>query len=265
MPVDALLHDSAAIHSLRVALRRHPSLPVKCPLCLLSSWDELHSRANEKAFDVVLVQPSFPVRTKVPPNGLRNIERLTQVLEPGRVILFLSKSDQTGALLQALAPPRFPFVLLQGIDDHPSSILRVLSRAQSHRMIRHPLGPFRADREPGSIELVLAVLTGWPPPNSVEHLAQRLGLSPRTLRRKMAEQCLPPPGRLLRWGRLFEAVYLRKLGIRSRARIASILELGGVSALAHLAKDLTGDRLGQILRPDGEEDLLAAFFEDLAG
>ena len=76
---------------------------------------------------------------------------------------------------------------------------------------------------------------------------------------------LPTPKQLLRRGRLMEALCLWKMGIHSKGRIASILQLGGGSALARLSRDLTGlpfdDLLRQVLREQGP----VGFFEDLAG
>lgn len=161
MRIDALLHEPGLVHSLRLALRQDARIRRKSPLFLPASWEELHSRAIDRSIDIALVQPSFPVKEAVPPNGLRKLERLVDSLGPGSVIPFLSESDQTTSVLQALASPRFPFLLLQGIDDHPAAILRVLGRAETFRLVQCLWDDLPEPGKPADIESGLSVLTGW--------------------------------------------------------------------------------------------------------
>ena len=66
----------------------------------------------------------------------------------------------------------------------------------------------------------------------------------------------PTPQRMVRYGRLLEALLLWTMGIRSRERIASILHISGGSALAHLTKDLTGLPTDEFFRTAQVEDLV---------
>lgn len=263
MRVDVLLDDPAAIRAVRLAFRQYPGIQRTCILHQLLSWAELDARADEGDFDVAVVQPTFASSGPPRPDGVQRLGRLQGKSKPGSLIPFVCRSARTPALLQELASLRFPIVLVQGIDDDPRSILRALSRAKTFRMVQaFPSRPSEK-LDLSSLELVLSIIAGWPPAASVEELAQRRNLSPRTLRRRMATGDLPTPRRLSRWGRLLETFALWEMGIRSRGRIASILELGSASTLAHLSRDLTGDRLDQVLQPGQWERLLIAFFEDL--
>jgi hypothetical protein len=76
---------------------------------------------------------------------------------------------------------------------------------------------------------------------------------------------LPIPQRLLRYGRLLEAHLLWTMGIRSRERIASILQISGGSALAHLIKDLTGLPTDKFFRTALLEDLVARILAKKVG
>lgn len=90
-----------------------------------------------------------------------------------------------------------------------------------------------------------------------------MAVSSRTLRRRLLG-LNTSPGRLLRWGRLFEARRLWEMGVTSRTRIALVVGMADAAALAHLSVNLTGDRLGQILSPGGEEIPKRAFIRDLS-
>ena len=263
MRLDALLSDPDAIHCLRLATRMDRAQRRTCLLSLLSSWDELEARAEADLFDVAFVQPTFPLSVRSPPDGLQRLVRLHADLDPGRLIVFVCQSSLGSEPVRELTSLPFSIVLVKGIDDHPRTILRALSRAWSLSRLKPWADSLHREGETPNQDLALALVTGWPPPRSVEEVANRLSVSPRTLRRWMRKGEILSPRALIRWGRLLEALALHRLGIRSRARIAAVLDLGGADTLARLARDLTGHRLEEVFRPEMEEEILVAFFQQL--
>ncbi len=267
MRLDVLLCDTAAIESLQLAIRLGQDLSRRIAPYFNESWQELESRAVSREFDVVIVQPSFPPSRSSGFSPIEQLSRVQSILGPGRLVLFVGDSRQDLSCRKAIAILPAPIVLVRGADDHPGSILRAVARSWSFQRLAPILNGSVGDGVPklGTQEVVLALLVGWPPPAGVADVAKTLGLSPRTLRRRMEDGEAPSPRELVRWGRFLEALALRSMGIHSRARLASLLGLGRADALARLSKDLTGEPLETMLRPEKEESVLRILVRRLNG
>lgn len=263
MRVDVLTEDSPILDAVRLGLRGAKS--ETWVLKALFSWEEFISRAGRQAFDIALVQTTFPVSRSLDPGGVRFLERAGEVSKAAILIPVLARSSQSPPSLRSLDPVRFPIVLIEGTDDHPHVILRALARASVLRRVQAlPVVPPRPP-DPAVRQAAVSFVAHWPPASSPEWLARRRNVSPRTLRRQCSRCGLPTPRRLFRWGRLLEAFALWEMGAGTRERIAYILGAGGASTLAHLSRDLLGRSLDEVLQPDSGDDLLRAFFQDLAG
>ncbi len=264
MLVHVLIQVLEGLVILQRAIRQNRGLRGACQLHICGSWKELAFEAQEDRIQMAVVQPLFATSDQSEVSVVNNLGRIEAALGPEGLILFLGQTGVERAILAELAAFRFPFVLIQGIDDDPPSILRLLARAEIYRMIRK--GEATSDNM-GSLRAydpLTCLLTGWPPMESVGRVAEKLGVSPRTLRRQMAELGLFPPQRAIRWSRLLEAAVFWRMGIRSKKRIASLAGLANVSTLAHLCRDLTGAGLDDILIGNGPEEVLRSLRRDLS-
>ncbi len=265
MLMDFLVADAGWTRSLHRALHLDRHIRSRCSLYAVSSWEEFKARAHGRAFDLAFVQTSFPRSPGHPLTGVRVLERVIGQLAPGSLVPLVCEEDSTQDLLKDLKALGFNIVLIQGLDDHPASLLRAISRARSSFRLIPALVASGRGVDLRTLELVLSLVTGWPPPGSVREAAAQLSMTPRSLRRRLREAGFPSPAHLLRWSRLLEAVALERVGIRSGERLAHLLGLAGHSTLAHLSRDLTNRPLSKTLRPEAEPDILRAFCERLPG
>jgi AraC-like DNA-binding protein len=190
---------------------------------------------------------------------LLELEALKRVVGAGGIVLYASSTGKGLNALRAIHPKEFPFLITQGIDDDPRSILRVLARSLVRRRIRTV---FSADEDLSRLEaetIILEAVAGWPPPDTVQDLARELSASESTLRRTCKKVGIRSPRTLLRWSRALEAVALHSLGVRRRAQVAHVLGLAGSSSLVRLLRDLTGRPVGEILADASLEPMLDSF------
>ena len=264
MRLDVLVSDTQAIRSIRLALSGNRLRRGQGALRLLSSWNELEERAERRLFDVAFVQPTFPLPSPSPPNGFRRLLALHEKLPPGSLIIYSCDHRADAELLTDFLALPSSLVLLKGIDDHPRTILRSLSRAWTQRWMTTALEPSFSRKGPEDRELVLALLAGWPPRRSVGEFAKRMGVSPRTLRRRLKKGSFPSSRDLIRWGRLMEALALKTMGVRSRARLASVLELAGPEGLSRLIRDLTGLSADDLLKDEAEDNITRRLLDQIS-
>ncbi|MFO8175598.1 MAG: hypothetical protein R6T96_15025 [Longimicrobiales bacterium] len=264
MRVAVLLRDPQAIlklHSALALVRREDSLLELRPL---DSWQELEQAAGEEDFRVAFVQPDFgnPASARGP--CIRELARLGSLNDPARFILYACGDLKRSETVSLLAQFRFPFLIFRDLDDNPSSLLRILARAQVRCCVRERLRPDPELSHLAGSDFLTLPLAGWPPPDSIQEHARRVGLSPRSLYRRHRELRIPTPDRLARWGELFEATALWHLGVRPVGRVAFILGNSGVRSIERFGRGLTGWKLSEIFEPEAETWLWEAFLRDLA-
>jgi len=264
MRIHVLIQDLEGLVALQQAVEEASGEVRDCHLHICGSWEQLVQGAREGKVELAVVQPLFSTPGRVTPSIAINLGRIEAVFGDGGPILFLGRTEAERGILSHLAASRFRFVLVQGDDNDPRRIIRLLSRAEGFRIIS--MTEFLADsaKAPRALRSLTSLLTGWPPPESARGVAEGFNVSPRTLRRHMAELGLITPRRAIRWGRLLEAALIWRMGVRSRKRIASIVGLADVPTLAHLCRDLTGVGLDRILAVGGPEEVLEGLGRELS-
>ena len=173
---------------------------------------------------------------------------------PGGVILLFCGTRPDQCVLNGLRRVGCRFVLFQGIDDDPRSILRVLARAATQRRIQTLTGGEKCPVDLAQSEFLLVPLVGWPASTSADALAEDFYVSARTLRRKMRDAGLLPPRQMIRWGCLLESIALYEMGVQRSGHLAALLGFCDPSAFRRLCRDLTGRSPQQILEGRGNED-----------
>jgi AraC-like DNA-binding protein len=259
--IDTLLLSPRSTVALRLAIGIDPLLKHGCDIHPLSSWDELCDRAEDGSFDLAFLDPGFPHGNGRPDQGILELEKIRSFSGAASLILYSQSDTRSLLLLQRIG---FPFCVLEGIDDNPRSLLRVMARARSRGLFEQQLTldelPIKAEDR----DLFLQTISGWPPVQNVADLAGRFHLSARSLRRRTRASSLPNPQRLLRWGQLVEASVLWTLGLRPMTRIASVLGFASSSSMSRLCADLTDRPAKGLFGPDGPRTIIARMKEDLA-
>jgi len=211
-----LVDHPAGLHRLRRAFRGIAGSNAALQVHLADSWAEAERRAKAGDFDLAVVDPSFRVESGNAIECLHKTERLGALCSPERLILYACRPTSYPALLHELGRTGFSFLSVLGVDDDPDSLLRMVVRAESRRLLREHLtlrGPHIAKV---ALSMLLQSLSGWPPATTVDQLARQVGTSPRSLRRIAARGGLAPPTRLLACGRILDLTVLGHLGVRSR-------------------------------------------------
>jgi AraC-like DNA-binding protein len=256
--IAGLLDHSRACRNLRLAFPAGTGGADGVRLEFLSSWRELREGVREGLYDLAIVQPCLGTSLSHPEPNLAELEPLAGAWPREKVILYFCCyfccPHPSASLLHDLGRLGFPFLLILGTDDDPRNICRIVARAGARSTFRKRL----ADLEPAiseeALRLVLETVAGWPPSDSVHDLASSLNMSRRSLNRRFRTEGLPSPGRLVSFARLLETSALWNMGLRSRARIASILGLSSPASLGHLSRSLAGRPLGSFLEPRPGED-----------
>lgn len=199
--ISVLLDDSRAYRALRLAFRTGLGGPAAVQLRFVSSWSELRHDIGAELCDLAIVQPCFGMPPSLPEPNLPKLEGLASVWDRGKVILYLSHPNPSPSLFHDLGRLGFPFLLVQGIDDDPRSILRIVARAGARRNLRGRWREQDAPPDEATCRLVLDTVTGWPPATSAEELARHLKMSLRSLQRRLRAEGLPSPGKSISYGR----------------------------------------------------------------
>ena len=255
MHIAVLLDHSQAVRSLRSAFRLGPGGPARAHLRSLSTWTELYDLLASDECDLALVQPCHGYPPTSPDPSLAGLETLATRWPREQVVLFVVRPRPGPHLLRDIGQMGFPYLLVQGIDDDPRTILRTVARAESRRLLRRRLESKRAGLDPEVAGLVLDSLTAWPPALSVQDLALQSGMGRRNLQRVLRQAGLPSPGKLVALSRFLEACVIgQRMGVSSRARIASIPDSGDAASLGHLSRRVANRPLGEFIGSDATED-----------
>ena len=263
--MDFLVEHREIVRSIWLAFRQDGGLLTGCELFPVSSWEELSDRAEHGEFDVAIVQPSFPEERNQPLAGMTQLSRLRKRLGSGRLIPFVRKSPDISTQLRDVGAMGFPIVLIDGMDDDPRSLLRAVARARTLALADSMRLENDVLLDPARLDLAVAVLAGWPPPESVGDLAAHHHLVPETLRNRLRARDLPTPVHLVRWGRLVEGLCLGRMGVPCMDRIAFLLQIGGRSSLARLSKSLTGRTFTSVLKGTQEREVISRLLKEFAG
>ena len=221
------------------------------------SWCEMLATVDQGEMDLALVDPSLGSPGNEPRPNLPALDSLAERMARDRIIHYLKNGAADAGSVQDLGRLGYPYLLVQGVDDDPRSLMRILARAEARMGLKEALDRTGAGRiDEDRVRLLLEAVAGWPPVDKVPILARRLRLGERTLRRKFREARLPPPSRCLAWGRLLETCVHRRRAVGSKSRIAGIVGFCDAAGLAHLASRLTNRPLEEVWSGKPVEDLL---------
>ncbi len=251
MKVLALLGHSRARHAVRLAMPRWGRGSRAVVPRFLTSWEELLREAGGSFQGAVIVDPFFGVGTG---DSLGEIERLRSVLGVGGIVLYSAPCRKWTETLHELSILGFPIHLTQGVDDHPSNLLRSLAAAVSSRRVPVLVGGLEG-LGVEAYEMLGEVLSHWPRAESVPVLARNLKESERNLRRKLKRSGLACPCSILRALSLLDAKALKELGVSSVSRLASLLGYEGPWSIRRCFGSLTGEALDDLLDEGGDDRL----------
>ena len=98
------------------------------------------------------------------------------------------------------------------------------------------------------------------PSSSPSSLARLLGVPPRVLARRLSDAALPPPNKLLTWGRLLVASRMLEDGGRSADGVAQALSFPSGSAFRNASQRYLAATPGEIRARGGARWVLERFF-----
>ena len=237
MLIEALVPHLKARSRLRAALRgslweRGPSL-----LRFHEEWSVLLAALQAGGADLFVVDPCYP-NDEPPP--VERINALMRHIGWGRTVLYLSPGLRDSHLLAELTGEGAPHVLVSGTDDDPSSVRATLGKASAHGFLARVVSGLKEETVHSGQSILTRVLAAALSCDRVEELADAMQSKPRDLSTLTRRWDLPPPRRILLWGRLIRAEGLRSLTGETLARVAFMIGYDDVSSLCRLYRNLLG-------------------------
>lgn len=238
------------------------NIPSRCPPVLLRSlsWDALFSLAQSGRCDFALLDICRAPGARQQVSPVADLLRLAGILGRDRMILVLPKPCRGLDLQRELGAAGFRYLLLPDVDDCEARVMRSLARAELRRVVDAAFASQIAGAFPGpDLQLMLDILTTWPPVRRVAALANDLRIARRTLERRLETARFPEPRRCLAWSVLLETAMLRRWGAGSQEKIAGVVDIAGGSDLSHRWGRLAGEppsKAGEIDPVDRSLNLL---------
>lgn len=146
-------------------------------------------------------------------------------------------------------------------DDEPTRLAAIVEQAEARSVatrIRNAL----ADARPTVRDAVLIAVTRAHERLSTEQLGETISLSRRVLAKHLDQAHLPPPQRLLTWGRLIVAAHLLEDPHRSADGIAQALHFPSGSAFRNTCQRYLHRTPSEIRRRGGAEFVIEAMLRD---
>jgi D-alanyl-D-alanine carboxypeptidase/D-alanyl-D-alanine-endopeptidase (penicillin-binding protein 4) len=231
--------DARAVARLVAALSPHHEL-VLCPC-----WDTLSRVLDRSPLDGCLVDVDYPSRQAARPyiEELRERHPSTAIIalvEAGRPLAYF---DLGGLGVAGILPTDSKPPAIRALVD------QALATARADGIARALESRFGA---PGPAAVAWAVEHAGPD-TSVEKLAAALGHTPRSLHRALDEVGLPPPTRVLLWGRLLLAGARLTNDGRTVEDVAFSLGYATATSLARAMKSQTGLTPSEVSEEGGME------------
>ncbi len=267
MRLTVRLDDLGMTLAVRRAFRREEGGAAGVAVEFVPSWEELGALVGEAEWGLgwVVAQSCPPGAPPAWPAHLARLEALAPAGARERWILYFPRPHPPSEVLQEFGRMGFPFLLFQGVDDHPQRILRCLARAQVRLDLRCGLLRRGEPLSPACRARLLREVAGWPPLPRIEEEARREHRSPRDYRRAFRKEHLPPPRRLRACGRVLELAALVRAGVAQKGALAGALELAGGDSVEKLFERRTGRNLSLLLAGEEPMDLCAWFLDEVLG
>jgi D-alanyl-D-alanine carboxypeptidase/D-alanyl-D-alanine-endopeptidase (penicillin-binding protein 4) len=238
--------DARAVARLVAALGTHHDL------ALCSSWDALGRVLDRSSFDGCLVDVDTPTRVEARANiqQLRERHPSTAIIACVEAGYPLAYYDLGGLGVAGILPAdRKPPAIRALVDQ-------ALATARADGIARALEKRFGA---PGPEAVAWAVEHAGPD-TSVEKLAAALGHTPRSLHKALDEVGLPPPTRVLLWGRLLLAGARLGRDGRTVEDVAFSLGYATATSLARAMKSQTGLTPKEVSEAGGMDRVRDALF-----
>jgi AraC-like DNA-binding protein len=250
--IAALISDRTRREHLRVALQeRHE-------LIAAASWSEFLGACDRSPIVAAVIdlhdyaQPTF--------DALRQ---------------FRQRHGSTAMILYVASPPvpvqdvfeagRFGFdaIIVAGDGDEPRAIQEIIERAMA-RGVGELLRPVVGAAPPVARDAALAAVARAYEHLSPESLARLLGVRRRALTDRLADAGMPPPQRLIAWGRLIMAARLLEDADRKVDAIALTLDFPSGSAFRNACQRYLGCAPHEMRARGGAAYVIQAFASQIA-
>jgi len=242
--IHVLIGDPWGRIAIRDALRAASQGDYKPEVHFAADWPEIVAHSGE-AGAVFVLDPN------VGEDSARDLGLLVEAGCAERVVLYLTGSTSAEDYQRYAGHPRF-LLLAADAPDRPN-ILEALAIVGTRALIASAVGHLDDSRGERLVRNLLTIgYTRW----TVGEAAAAMHLSERTLRRRCSDVGLPPPGRLIEWGRLIRAVVLHELGLRSGFGVAVGIGYTDETSLYRLSRRITEFTWGELLAHD-PVDILA--------
>jgi AraC-like DNA-binding protein len=273
------LHEHAdARNRLRAATNMSAAAGARHRLRFAHGWDDLHSGSSARC-DPVLAVDAYR-------SGRLEHSRLSSLIgsfPDAPLVVYSDFRSRSARDVLALAELSIRFCISLGVDDTPSSILRVLASALGaaagsrimsrltghlqHEAVDLVMSAFltvqRMAALRGSCSTAAEMLNEGSVACRRSALAVELAMSEKSLERRCTVLGLPSPAKLMRWCRLFHAAPVLADPDTSLASVAEVLGFADEAALRKNVRATLGHSLGLIRGPHVIDTLLTAFLADV--
>ncbi|MEP7384597.1 MAG: helix-turn-helix domain-containing protein, partial [Gemmatimonadota bacterium] len=146
-------------------------------------------------------------------------------------------------------------------DDEPSRMSAIFEQAEA-RSVATRIRDALAEARPTVRDAVLIAVTRAHERLTTEQLGQTISLSRRVLAKHLDQAALPPPQRLLTWGRLIVAAHMLEDPHRSADGVAQALHFPSGSAFRNTCQRYLHQTPSEIRHRGGAEFVIAAMLQD---
>ena len=271
------LHEHADARSrLRAATSMSAAAGAQHRLRFAHGWENLHSESSAQCDLAVIVDPYQSRRLEE-----SRLSSLVSSFPDTQLIVYSDFRSRGARDVLAMSELGIRFFISLGVDDTPSSILRVLASALGAAAGSRIHARLSGHLEGEAVELVMsafltvqrmAALRGSGSTTASMRdgtaacrrsaLAVALAMSEKSLERRCTMLGLPSPAKLMRWCRLLHAAPVLADPDTSLASVAEVLGFGDEAALRKNVRATLGHSLGKFRGPHAIETLMTAFLAD---
>lgn len=249
--VTTLLPDDRCFQRVVHAVRgNHSVIPCR-------NWEELFAICRDEAVHLAVIDLFA--------DGKASFDRVRQMkLRFTRVTIVAYVAFTPGVARDLFDAGRAGIdgLLIVDQDDSPGQLRGVIEQAEARGvagLIRDRLGTL----QPLVKDAVLVAVTRAHVRLTSHRLAEILATSRRTLVAKLAQDHLPPPQKLISWGRLVVAAQMLEDRNRSADSVARILDFPSGSAFRNLCQRYLGATPGEIRAKGGASFVVETFLESV--
>jgi AraC-like DNA-binding protein len=249
--IPALLNDPTQMQRLKTAIRdRHAIVPC-------ASWPELFGACATQVvhlsvFDLFL-------------SGSANfdaVRRLRQRHPRMTLVAYIAMTPERTHDVFDAGRVGVNEIILAGVDDAPRPLLALIERGEARSLAAAVRGAF-AERSPLARDALLLAVSRAHERLSAETLAHLLSIPRRSLSKRLADEGLPAPQRLITWGRLIVAGHMLEEPRRSADRVAVALGFPSGSAFRNTCQRYLHATPQEIRRRGGSLHVLRSLLRQL--